>query len=80
MMELDRTIEFITNKYGNPLEGSEHWNGDPIHIVYFLIERDYRDVMLYAVRSELEKLQAMNERLEDYEENVAKFLDQMRNK
>lgn len=50
--ELKEKMIEVVEKYGNPLEGSKYWNGcDKLDIIYFLIEKDYRNkVLLMAAR------------------------------
>lgn len=50
IIELRGKVKELIAKYGNPLQGCKHWNGDPTDVIYFLIEKDYREVMLHAAR------------------------------
>ena len=63
-------VNGLIEKYGNPLKGSKHWNGDLTDVIYFLVEKDYRDVMLFAARLNLEGMEKLATRLEDFEEIV----------
>ena len=54
-----RSTDETTGEYGNPLEGCKHWSGNPIDVYYFLVKRDYNEVMLHAARGELEPIKAL---------------------
>ena len=42
--ELKKLASELAERYGNPVESNKHWNGDWSEVIYFIIEKDYKDV------------------------------------
>lgn len=77
--QLQYNVAQLTELHGNPLEKSKYWNGDPSHVIYFQIEKDYRAVMIAAEKRDLESMIGLQPKLRSYEAVVADSLEMLRN-
>ena len=57
----------LAQRYGNPLEANKHWNGDWSEVIYFMIEKDYKDVQTFAQGNQKDLMEMLVENLEQYE-------------
>ena len=46
--ELEKMAFDLIQRYGNPVEANKHWNGDWSEVIYFMIEKDFKDVVTFA--------------------------------
>ena len=65
--ELEKQTETLISRYGNPVESNVHWNGDWSEVVYYIIEKDYKDIMTFVQGNQLDLMEMLVENLELYE-------------
>ena len=43
-VELEKEVDKLVAKFGNPLEGKASWSGDQLEVVLAIVDKDFRDV------------------------------------
>ena len=65
--QLEILTDALTAKYGNPLEANIAWNGDNSEVIYFIIEKDWKDIQTFVVGKQLDCMEMLNDHLEAFE-------------
>ena len=47
-VELEKSYNEMTGKYGNPLENKKSWDGDQIEVIKAIVEKDFADIQTFA--------------------------------
>ena len=77
-MQLEKETEKLVAKFGNPIEHNAYWNGDLSEVIYYMIEKDFKDVMTFADGKQIDLLEMLNENLEHYERACQSLRQQLK--
>ena len=71
--ELETASLELANRYGNPIESNKHWNGDWSEVIYYIVAKDYADVMTFSQGNQTDLMEMLVENLEHYEKICTKL-------
>ena len=70
-VELEKEYEKLVEKYGNPLEGNNTWDGDQFEEICAIVDKDFKDVQTFYGGKQHDLLEMLNGNLTAYEESCA---------
>ena len=69
-VELEKSYNEMTAKYGNPLENKKSWDGDQIEVIKAIVEKDFADIQTFAGGNQVDLIMMLQENLEAYEKST----------